>query len=308
MALLLFHEYTIVKIPSERREENAQICMEFCNKLATGYIQQDLEAGFNPKNNITGREIYDMWRKNPYCSASGKYLHAASVDEDKRLSMDRINNGKPHTPDNCRVMSLADNKRHSTSQLYIYREKMGYTPKIFSNYSNDMMKIMCGTPMDLIKTKPHMLRFNDQCLNNFRETTYEVNGVKYEGIKEKCKKRNEVTLLTALGEEVVCKYKDLVIEQERIACYDVRRSYQTVMYQSYFGEPLPEYLDLVLVEIEAGRSSQATLLGRDSITVESLYLSRTLANEIGASNAYLTKTTSEQMSLLEEKMKYESVS
>jgi DNA adenine methylase len=49
-----------------------------------------------------------------------------------------------------------------------------------------------------------------------------------------------------------------------------------------YGEPLPDYLDLTLVEIEAGMSSQATLLGREEITFESLYLSKTLSKEAGA--------------------------
>lgn len=48
-----------------------------------------------------------------------------------------------------------------------------------------------------------------------------------------------------------------------------------------YGEPLPAYLGLVLIELEAGRSTQATLLGRDETTVESLYLSPALAAEIG---------------------------
>ncbi len=43
-----------------------------------------------------------------------------------------------------------------------------------------------------------------------------------------------------------------------------------------YGEPLPKHLGLVHVELPAGRSSQATLLGRGDRTVESLYLSRGL--------------------------------
>lgn len=49
-----------------------------------------------------------------------------------------------------------------------------------------------------------------------------------------------------------------------------------------YGKPLPDSLDLVLLEIEAGRSSQATLLGRNATTIESLYLSQSLAEEVGA--------------------------
>jgi DNA adenine methylase len=48
-----------------------------------------------------------------------------------------------------------------------------------------------------------------------------------------------------------------------------------------FGKPLPGFLDLTHIEVEAGRSSQATLLGRIANTVESLYLSPALVARIG---------------------------
>jgi DNA adenine methylase len=43
-----------------------------------------------------------------------------------------------------------------------------------------------------------------------------------------------------------------------------------------FGQDLPEDLGLMQVELDAGRSSQATLLGRADRTYESLYLSLAL--------------------------------
>lgn len=46
------------------------------------------------------------------------------------------------------------------------------------------------------------------------------------------------------------------------------------------GEPLPETLGLRHLEINAGRSSQETLLGRSSLTYESLYLSPALCARI----------------------------
>ena len=49
-----------------------------------------------------------------------------------------------------------------------------------------------------------------------------------------------------------------------------------------YGEPLPAYLNLFHIELEAGRSTQATLLGREEETVESLYLSPALAQEVGS--------------------------
>lgn len=43
-----------------------------------------------------------------------------------------------------------------------------------------------------------------------------------------------------------------------------------------YGNELPDHLNLIKIDIHAGRSSQATLLGRDDITIESLYLSPAL--------------------------------
>lgn len=47
-----------------------------------------------------------------------------------------------------------------------------------------------------------------------------------------------------------------------------------------FGNPLPESLRLTKVEVNAGRSSQATLLNRKEITYEALYLSPSLMSRI----------------------------
>jgi DNA adenine methylase len=44
---------------------------------------------------------------------------------------------------------------------------------------------------------------------------------------------------------------------------------------------LPKSLKLHRLEIRVGRSTQATLLGRDQVTVESLYLSRSLLARLG---------------------------
>ncbi len=46
-----------------------------------------------------------------------------------------------------------------------------------------------------------------------------------------------------------------------------------------YGSELPGELRLVKVSLNAGRSSQATLLGRDEVTIESLYLSPALAKK-----------------------------
>lgn len=65
-----------------------------------------------------------------------------------------------------------------------------------------------------------------------------------------------------------------------IVSYDGRRG------EKIFGEPLPDFLDLRHVELNAGRSSQATLLGKDETTIESLYFSRALVKQQRNHNDY----------------------
>ena len=45
-----------------------------------------------------------------------------------------------------------------------------------------------------------------------------------------------------------------------------------------YGQPMPDALQLRHLEIRAGRSTQATLLGRDDVTFEGFYLSPALAS------------------------------
>ena len=61
-----------------------------------------------------------------------------------------------------------------------------------------------------------------------------------------------------------------------ILSYDGRRGTKT------YGKSLPDRLNLVHTEIEAGRSAQSTLLGGKDVTYESLYLSAPLAERLGS--------------------------
>ena len=75
------------------------------------------------------------------------------------------------------------------------------------------------------------------------------------------------------------EYVDALIELNRrniayLVSYDGRRG------GKQFGLKLPDYLRLSLIELEAGRSSQSTLLGRQEVTVESLYLSPALLERL----------------------------
>lgn len=59
-------------------------------------------------------------------------------------------------------------------------------------------------------------------------------------------------------------------------------SYDGKCGEKVYGNPLPDSLRLTLLELDAGRSTQATLNGRQDRTVESLYLSPALGKGIGA--------------------------
>ena len=81
-------------------------------------------------------------------------------------------------------------------------------------------------------------------------------------------------------------------------------SYDGRLGNRSYGKPLPARLNLTLVEIEAGRSSQATLLGRDEMTVESLYLSPALAEELEVHPTLHRHRRDEQMQLMESPVPY----
>ena len=76
-----------------------------------------------------------------------------------------------------------------------------------------------------------------------------------------------------------------------IVSYDGRSS------EKSYGEILPESLKLTRLEIDAGRSSQGTLLGRATKTYESLYLSSALLDRIDMTASSQQATFSKQLSL-----------
>jgi DNA adenine methylase len=68
------------------------------------------------------------------------------------------------------------------------------------------------------------------------------------------------------------------------------------------GRKLPERLRLHHIELHAGRSSQATLLGRAEVTIESLYLSPVLTEALNLSRKN-PRPSPGQLALLEERVK-----
>jgi DNA adenine methylase len=61
-----------------------------------------------------------------------------------------------------------------------------------------------------------------------------------------------------------------------------------------YGRALPEKLGLAHLELHAGRSTQATLLGRDDVTYESLYLSPALSEKLSLKKTTRTNIRAEQ--------------
>lgn len=57
-------------------------------------------------------------------------------------------------------------------------------------------------------------------------------------------------------------------------------SYDGRTGQKSYGQSLPDELGMYRLEVDAGRSTQATLLGRDDVTYESVYLSGNLVEKL----------------------------
>lgn len=101
-------------------------------------------------------------------------------------------------------------------------------------------------------------------------------------------------------------FDDFVVTLDRLNSRGVRYmiSYDGRLGEQTYGKPLPDYLGLTLIEIEAGRSSQATLLGREAMTFESLYLSNNLSSEVDAIAYTHFRGIDLQMQLLESHSHY----
>lgn len=91
---------------------------------------------------------------------------------------------------------------------------------------------------------------------------------------------------------------------EVLECLNAKHIRYIVSYDGRTGNKvhgvlLPKHLNLTHMELNAGRSTQATLLGRDDATVESLYLSPALADELIESKTVYRIPRNKQMCLFE---------
>jgi hypothetical protein len=206
--LAIFHEEAVIYEPKNMFKAtlyNEKLARETADKLAAGYIEQDVKNDFGSfemlsRTNITGDQIYDMWLKSKRCKASGRFVYLnPGVEEKIKASMDRISNKKPHTLDNCRLLSLWDNKRRNTQDFHVYRSKEGYLANTNSAYTDDMLETFVRRPATVdfpemvMKSKAHHQRVND------------------------------------------------VKIPENISSFDFAKSYAGCMYQLHFGDNLDEF-------------------------------------------------------------------
>lgn len=149
----------------------------------------------------------------------------------------------------------------------------------------------------LLKGKSVISSFDyKDVLSNLNEDDVVYMDPPYQGV---CGDRDSRYFSGISYKEFVSALSKLNIRQIRyVVSYDGRTGNKT------FGNRLPESLSLTLIELEAGRSSQATLLGRDAITVESLYLSPRLAVEVAASPYFHRRRETEQLVLMEARGHY----
>ncbi|OHB54891.1 MAG: DNA adenine methylase [Planctomycetes bacterium RBG_13_44_8b] len=77
------------------------------------------------------------------------------------------------------------------------------------------------------------------------------------------------------------EYDEFCVELEKLNERNIRYviSYDGRTGNKEYGQPMPDSLGLTLIELQAGRSTQATLLGRSDLTYESLYISPNLLPE-----------------------------
>ncbi len=75
-------------------------------------------------------------------------------------------------------------------------------------------------------------------------------------------------------------------------------SYDGQTGKKYHGKPLPNSLSLKHLHIKAGRSSQATLLGNNAETIESLYLSPALVDRSGSEKHSIPTVLQKQQEIM----------
>ncbi|NET56026.1 MAG: DNA adenine methylase [Symploca sp. SIO2E6] len=140
-------------------------------------------------------------------------------------------------------------------------------------------------------TRPETMRKNLEGVSNLLKGKCRFTHLDYREVLDQVQNRDLVYLDPPY--QGVCGHRDsrylagisfddlvLAIEQLNQNGIAFAISYDGKLGNKTFGKVLPSSLKLKRIEIELGRSSQATLLGREETTVESLYLSPNLSRSL----------------------------
>ncbi|GAH36259.1 unnamed protein product, partial [marine sediment metagenome] len=165
-----------------------------------------------------------------------------------------------------------DNRRKgmnpNTMERYILRTSQLLKEKV-KLFTGDYLEVLkLATPTDIVYMDPPY-----QGVCGHKDPRY-LNGLPFEKFVEALQYLNEKNI-------------------SYIVSYDGRTGPKT------FGKKLPESLQLKHVEVAAGRSSQATLLGRDYYTYESIYISTALISKCGTGSPSAVLVDSRQLYLFE---------
>ena len=139
--------------------------------------------------------------------------------------------------------------------------------------------------------RPAEMRLRIQHAHQLLKARTEFTSDDYRSVLRKCKKKDLVYMDPPY--QGVCgnrdqRYMPSIVHAEfcdELEALNKRNIMYAVSYDGrtgnkVFGEPMPESLGLAHLELMAGRSTQATLLGRQDVTYVALYLSPALAELI----------------------------
>jgi len=139
--------------------------------------------------------------------------------------------------------------------------------------------------------KPDEMRQRIECASSLFANKATLTSLDYREVLERCKTKDLVYMDPPY--QGVCgnrdaRYLPSISHAEFCDALDRLNSRQIMYAVSYdgrtgdkvYGEPMPESLGLRHLELKAGRSTQATLLGRDDVTYEGFYLSPALASVV----------------------------
>ncbi|MBI5387324.1 MAG: DNA adenine methylase [Verrucomicrobia bacterium] len=253
--------------------------------LAARYVINDLN-----------KPLVDLWRaiiESPEKLARQYETLWRAQHEDRRQYYDQVRDEFNRTSrSDCFLYLLA--RCVKASVRYNANGEFNQSP------DNRRMGALPETMREHILGASHLLRRKTECSAlDYREAVAQATAddlvymdPPYQGV---CGERDPRYLKGVVFDEFVEVLESLNFRDIKyLVSYDGRTG------ERVHGRKLPERLRLHLIELHAGRSSQATLLGRDEVTVESLYLSPVLADALQLRRRYPHRVA-EQLALMERK-------